>query len=288
MPTYPPVGRCIYCGETRLAAGVSRFGDEHIIPFALGGDLILPQASCKKCETLINREIESPILKHEWGHLRDRKGFPTRNRSERKKRTHIAVRSVDGSPLNIPLCDHSTPVMMYKFGEARIISGLAAGFDDARWTITIVGDHDEEMMMQKKYPNWDRAHTFIPRPDRFARFLAKIAHSYFCAEYGVANFTSFVTDIILGKSTDYYYTVGGSLDIPPATTEKGHNFSVAPMVVHGSRALVNIGLRLFPAATTPIYHVIVGEIDFKNPQHVTAFEEHRLKGKVVVTPPAVS
>src|SRR4051794_2543668 len=109
MPTYPPVGRCIYCGETKLPRGVLRFGNEHIIPLALGGNLVLPEASCRECEKIINREIENPILRQEWGHLRTRRDFPSRNKALRKHRTHLMMRGTDGAPIPIPIKDHSTP-----------------------------------------------------------------------------------------------------------------------------------------------------------------------------------
>ena len=40
---YPPVRRCIYCGAT-----TSPLGKEHIIPYGLGGSMILPRASCNR------------------------------------------------------------------------------------------------------------------------------------------------------------------------------------------------------------------------------------------------
>jgi hypothetical protein len=174
---------------------------------------------------------------------------------------------------------------MYKFDQARILSGLPPGLDDLRWTITILDKHDDEMEMQRKYPKWDKAHTFVPYPDRFARFVAKIAYGYFVGEYGIDGFMPFVLNIILGRSNDYYYTVGGSHDILDGTPGATHTFSIAPMVVKRGRILINVGVRLFSSVATPGYHVIVGEIDLKNPQHVSAFEENRTKGKIIVTPP---
>ena len=113
---YPPVGRCIYCGATEPPADIGRFTDEHIIPLAMGGNLILPQASCKQCEKIINREIETPVCSQEWGLLRAKRNFPTRNKKKRKAKTHQKVRRIDGSTMRIPLADLSTPVCLYKFG----------------------------------------------------------------------------------------------------------------------------------------------------------------------------
>jgi hypothetical protein len=54
--TYPAVAECVYCGETRYARDSPRsLATEHIIPDALNGRLLLPQASCRECERNINR-----------------------------------------------------------------------------------------------------------------------------------------------------------------------------------------------------------------------------------------
>ena len=45
---YPPVGRCIYCFASNC-----NLGDEHIIPQALGGNIILHGASCSACDKII-------------------------------------------------------------------------------------------------------------------------------------------------------------------------------------------------------------------------------------------
>ena len=41
---------------------MKRFHDEHIVPLALNGALILSEASCQQCERIINREIENCLL----------------------------------------------------------------------------------------------------------------------------------------------------------------------------------------------------------------------------------
>src|ERR1700733_7626443 len=94
---YDPVGSCIYCGRTTLPHGVDRFTDEHIIPLGLGGTRILPEASCVKCQRTINREIETPILFHEWQRFRDKHKFPTRNPKARRERSHVSAPSLGGT-----------------------------------------------------------------------------------------------------------------------------------------------------------------------------------------------
>ena len=116
----------------------------------------------------------------------------------------------------MPVSDYSAPVPLYKFSEARILNGYPSGLDNLRWKMGLITDEETEVAAQKKYPEWDQQHHINPRPDRHARFLAKIAHSYVVGEMGIEAFHALVPDIILGKSDDYYYTVGGSWDpLPP-------------------------------------------------------------------------
>src|SRR3712207_8495388 len=66
-PPYPPVGRCIYCDAERYAPDSARgLAEEHIIPYGLNGDLVLPEASCRRCERITGRN-DSLMLKGEIG-----------------------------------------------------------------------------------------------------------------------------------------------------------------------------------------------------------------------------
>jgi hypothetical protein len=279
MPKHicPSVGRCIYCGDAK-----SPLTDEHIIPFSFGGNLVLPDASCTKCQRIINMQIETPVTHQEWGLFRAKRGFPTQN--PKKRKPDVTIAGPDGYLETIPVIDHSAPVPMYKFGEARILSGLGPGADDLRWTICVLSSHDDEMAMQRKYSKWDKANRVKAAPYPLARLLAKIGHGYTIAEYGIDAFTPLTCDIIRGVSTDYFYTVGGSWDIPLADPRGAHITEISTQFTGRGRALLRVDIRLFSAAETPRYHVIVREIDLRRTEHRAAFDRHRVAGKLKIIP----
>jgi hypothetical protein len=71
-----PVGICIYCGSEE---GLS---DEHVVPFGLGGRLVLPKATCAQCAA-VTSAFEHKVLR---GFMRDARTvgrFPTRRPEER-------------------------------------------------------------------------------------------------------------------------------------------------------------------------------------------------------------
>lgn len=280
---YPPVGRCIYCGANTLAKGVKRFDDEHIIPLAFGGTLILREASCRSCGKIINKEIESPILLKEWVYLRIRRGFPTRGKSK-KRPSHMKLKSRNGGTLNIPIQDYSTPVPSYKFIAPRILSGAPRIDDNKHWTMDILTDREAELAMRTKYPQWDGTHTLIPQPFNFARLLAKIGYSRAVAEYGIDGFRPLGLDVILGRSNDYFYTVGGSLETQPAVAGGDHVLDINILFQSPQRALLIVDVRLFSQIVSPTYRVVVGEINLDNPKHVDVLKRHQSDGKLVTAP----
>jgi hypothetical protein len=93
------------------------------------------------------------------------------------------------------------------------------------------------------------------------------------------------TKIILGRSDDYFYTVGGLLDIQDAIAGGDHITDIKILVRSPNRALLFVEVRLFSQIRTPSYHVAVGEINFENPQHVAIFEKHRMNSKMRNLPP---
>ncbi len=270
---YSPVNECIYCKET-----TPPLDTEHIIPYAFGGNLLLPKASCRKCAKIINKQIETPILSHEWGALRAKHRFPTRNKN--KRRTHITVYEKDGAAKKISIKEHSTPVPLYRFKQARILSGAPRGDDNHHFTMSILTSHKEEMAMKTEVANWNQKHQFFAQPLPFARLLAKIAHGYITAELGIGTFIPLTLDLILGRTDDYSMTVGGIWDIPPPVPGGDHITDIHMLFASSVLALVIVDIRLFSAAETPCYHVVAGNINFHRPEHVRAFEKHKIGGKI--------
>jgi hypothetical protein len=251
---------------------MKRFGDEHVIPLALGGNLVLKEAACRQCEKIINQEIESPVLLKEWIYFRIKRNFPTRGKSK-KRPTHVSLQTRNGDELRIPVHDYSTPVPLYKFIEPRILSGTERTNDNKHWTMDILTDADAEAEMRCKYPQWNGAHALIPQPFRFARLLAKIAHCRAVSEYGLDGFTPTVLDVILGRSDDYFYTVGGSLETQPAVSGGDHVLDLSVLFRTSRLAFLIADIRLFSQIVTPTYKVVVGKIYIDNPCHASVLKQ---------------
>jgi hypothetical protein len=56
---YQSVGSCIYCGSTQ------QLSKEHALPLGLGGNYILPNASCEKCRK-ITEAFEHTCLRRKY------------------------------------------------------------------------------------------------------------------------------------------------------------------------------------------------------------------------------
>jgi len=182
--------------------------------------------------------------------------------------------------MKVPVADYPSPVPLYKFGEPRILTGLPFGTDHLRWTMEILGDRDSEMEMRRRHPEWNGHHVLRAQPYPFARLLAKIAYGYVVAEWGLAGFNPLGLDIILGRSDDYFYTVGGSWDIAEPIPGGDHITDIVLQVLSPKVLQIRVNIRLFSRVRMPSYTVVVGNIDLQNPQHLITLAKQRADGKV--------
>ena len=83
---YEPVNECIYCGATE------NLSDEHVIPFALSGRIILPAASCPECAAMTSR-IERKVLRGITHPARLVGAYPSRSKKQQPKR--VTERLID-------------------------------------------------------------------------------------------------------------------------------------------------------------------------------------------------
>lgn len=93
--------------------------------------------------------------------------------------------------------------------------------------------------------------------DRFARMLAKIAHSYTVAELGLGNFIPTLTHVLHKDSTfPPDHVIGGELLVPPPSTER---FELSLSSVKSrNREFWVVRIRLFGDLGFPVYLCVSG------------------------------
>jgi HNH endonuclease len=109
---FPPVGRCIYCGTS-----TGELTDEHIIPLALGGNMVLPQASCRDCAK-ITGQIEGFNLEARrgiFGPLRLRLKLPTRHPKKRPENVEYDITDSGGKTRTISVSAYDVPLAFFGF-----------------------------------------------------------------------------------------------------------------------------------------------------------------------------
>ncbi len=164
-------------------------------------------------------------------------------------------------------------LFVYKFGEPTILRCFPPEVEDFKW-LPIAISGQQELNEFIKTHHWDRKVKIRAVPEEFARMLAKIAYSYCVAEVGLGSFrpAELLLDVILGRATNVAYVVGGNWEIPAPDPRGVHLLQMTCRVAaHG--ALIIVEIRLFPAFETPHYRVVVGEFDFRCPDHVKGFNK---------------
>jgi hypothetical protein len=88
-----PADACIYCGATPEERELEL---EHIIPNFLGGHIKFPEASCRQCAELINKNIENPIAQQSISMQRRRLITKKSRTSSGKKNYKILITDLWG------------------------------------------------------------------------------------------------------------------------------------------------------------------------------------------------
>ena len=255
---YPKVGRCIYCGVDDV-----ELTDEHIIPLGLGGNWILPKSSCKSCATITGK-LEQFCLRPMLGNLRIRLNLPTRRPKDRPTELPIEFIRINGQRETEIVRAHEAPFVClgYRFPAPGILRGAipAQDYEDGELIAKFINEGASKYMS----PEGQKVKIGTINILEFTRMLAKIAHSYAVAEFGLDVFTPFLPDLILGKSTITPYLVGGDKsDAPLLDSEPAlHHVYWQDCLVNGVQYIL-VAIRLFAIFGMPRYHAVVGK-SYKN------------------------
>lgn len=255
---YDPVGRCIYCGSTAYAPDSTRFlATEHIIPLALSGTLDLPQASCRRCERIIN-PWETKLLKGALLGCRTHLGLETRRPKDRPKALPLFdPRMTPDRKMMVPIEDYPASLLLATFDAPHLLTGVIFG-DDQVAGVWMHYFKDVAELLAKKYGLDVFATTSL---DVFAlcRTLGKIAHAYTVAELGIDGFVHMLPNYIVGQHYDEWasYYVGGLPRAEPSTSNL-HEIEIEIPTGETWRYVV-VRIRLFASVGAPTYRIVSGQ-----------------------------
>lgn len=253
---YHPIGKCIYCGATDV-----QLSREHIIPYSLGGNLVLPKASCPDHAKLTSL-LEMEVARNTYGIYRAAQGIRSRrrNKQESSLENKIRVNGVDfnGNQVHADLRVADLPCipLLVRLEEPgyftddlrNLKSGIRLECVESSQLIF------QELLAKLHWHQLTVSSSGI-RPDSFIRVLAKIAHAYSCAEYA-GRFKPLLLPLILGEVRASTHLVGG---FSPQLAQAALPLIAREITHTGERLLiVEISLHFFPKL--PRYQVISGKI----------------------------
>lgn len=249
---YAPAKQCIYCGDRDTST--RSLGDEHIIPRALGGSLILPDASCIICEGFTSR-IET-ICTGRLEVLRPQ--FQIRGRkSNRVKRSLPFRRNHQDLPTSVPVHDHPSLVIVPTWGVPGILENLDPNIErtHSNHLIPVVSNFGDRLNGLGGTIAFEGVRGLY-----YSLMLAKISHAFASAELGVQSFHPFLPALIRGHpSFPVMHFVGNRLPAQPPSDQM-HEISISLESLDDGRRYWIVRLKLFAMKEhMPTYDIVVGE-----------------------------
>lgn len=259
---YKPAKQCIYCG-----AKAKKLTKEHIIAHAFAGDsLILPSASCGKCQEK-TRDWETYCSRHLWWPFRTRVGAPSSGKQPPSsfEVKHIRVRSItEDSHIDYgQLGTTKVAPMEFPFSFIALAfpppGALIGRAPNASIQYRVDCKISEEEF-RRFAPNSGDGFRIAPMDlEKYCRMLCKVAHAYAVAELGQDAFHPALTDFIRGSPLhNCWHWIGGEWDNPPPSPSF-HEIAWE-IIAHDSRWFVAVDIRLFAFIGSPQYRIVVGEL----------------------------
>lgn len=215
-----PLNECMYCGKKegdlieiirkkeKITEPV-KLSDEHIIPYAFGGTLLLEKSSCQKCAS-ITAKIEQDILKGFLYYPRIIGNLPTRRKKDRPTQIRLACIGKDEKTFqkDFSISEAISVILMPIFEQA----GCLEGKNFLPNEIKVKGvDHkflgtNAEVFIQRNNLKGFKIKTPV-EVNAFFRVLAKIAYGYYVAQNGIfPREESPLLPIIFGKNIELEYS----------------------------------------------------------------------------------
>lgn len=246
---------CIYCGATP-----ARLTKEHVFPYALGGELVLPKSSCSECADKTS-QLELFVLRRMFGKTRAKLNMRSRKPDKRPNKYLITLTMPDGSQRVHDVAGDEYPFhcTFPTYPPARALRGLLPSeVDELRIGVWSLCDKEQVETLKLQHGAIDISlHMMDLNSSVFCRFLAKIAHGYaFATE--TQDYIPLTREFILGAEVDPNFLVGceDAIRVQPDTDEGLFLKTWISRTLYPGFLVAFI--QFFPSEDAPVYHVLVG------------------------------
>lgn len=251
---YTPVGRCIYCGNTK------NLQKEHILPFGLSGSAILPESTCNQCAK-ITGHFEQKVLRGPMWAVRVYRELKSRTRHQDAPKYFPLTVINNGTEQVVQVPTQEYPILLHfpifqppaylnpsGYEKGILVSGV----------VTVSFGPRPDTVARKLGVETLRI-SQAQEPIAFARMIAKIAYAWAAAEnkLNLIRGMPFILPAILGKADDIGRWVGTLTE--PIQKYEGLLHRILIHEDH-DRHLLFGEVQLFSDSETPKYGVILGEI----------------------------
>ncbi|WP_229256011.1 hypothetical protein [Duganella fentianensis] len=160
--------------------------------------------------------------------------------------------------LPIPMGRYPGVFIFYQMGRAGLLLGQSNAVDSsAAWSLQAVVDDARLTALHREHPGRVTA-QFRHLPTSFARMLAKIGYCQILTSLDPGDFDALCLPYILGAEKNLSHIIGARASIE--APEPGIGYSLRSNLFGDDElCFVVAEIRLFSAAHTPTYHVVVGQ-----------------------------
>jgi hypothetical protein len=254
---YRPVNTCIYCRRTD-----QRLTREHIIPYSLNGQIVLPAASCDDCSR-ITSNFEREVARAGYGIFRAQNGISSRKKSNPLEyEVKITGETFSGEAVDLTTRagDVAISAAVLRMPPPGLLLGNASNAEGSL-TMELPDQMNPGLRALRERLGLAKIYSSVLSFPTSAtmRVLEKIAHAYAIAEYGIDEFAPvLVSHILDGPNADVaqWHYVGEHS--PPARQAK-EPLTIREVEVNSELwIVVDISLHFNPKI--PMYQVFVGTI----------------------------
>ena len=248
---YQPLNCCAYCPST------DHLSTEHIIPYGLGSDLVLPKSSCESCRKATSK-VEDFVLRRYLCPLRSYLSLPSRKPLQRPDGYKLTLKRNGRSwAQKVKLSDHPGNIRFVMFDPPGRVVGRPA--EHSTFSIRLIeanifSDWQQRLARLGADTAEDKV---VMNAMALARMIAKSAHAFAIAELGHEAFEdTYVNHLVKEGASDWNYWVGGFARDKEITASVLHELK---FLQRGQELSVIVHLFV-PYCPRDAYEVVVGRL----------------------------